>query len=51
MTHRLCDRAQVHSVPVTILQRFIFHLSWTPEECAENEAIDTLLESGALEMF
>ncbi len=51
MKYRLCDRSQVDSVPVTILQRFIFNLSWTPEEFAENEAIDTLLESGALEMF
>ena len=51
MKYRLHDRTQVDGAPITILQRFIFNLSWTPEDFAENEAIDSLLESGALEMF
>lgn len=51
MKYRLLDRSQVDPRPVPIMQRFIFNLSWTPEEFAENEAMESMLESGELEMF
>lgn len=51
LTYRLRDRDAPERAPVTVVQRFIFNLNWTPEDFAENEAIDSLLESGELEMF
>lgn len=51
LKYRLRDRSRPDSDPVTVLQRFIFNLNWTPEDFAENESIDSMLDSGELEMF
>lgn len=51
LKYRLIDRSVADAEPVTLLQRFIFNLNWTPEDFAENAAIDSLFESGELEMF
>ncbi|NUU01416.1 chemotaxis protein CheX [Herbaspirillum robiniae] len=38
--------------PVTLLQRFIFNLSWSPEDFTENQtSVEELFESGELELF
>ena len=37
--------------PVSILQRFVFNLNWSPEDFSENTSIESLFESGELEMF
>jgi hypothetical protein len=38
--------------PITVYQRFFFHLSWRPEEFKEDEvAVDDMEESGELEFF
>lgn len=39
-------------VPVVLQQRFIFNLSWSPEDFTENQAsVEDLFESGELELF
>jgi hypothetical protein len=48
--YRLTDAASGHSV--TIDQRFIFSLSWSPEDFSENVVdVDTLVEAGELDLF
>jgi len=47
----LRDRSRPGSEPVVVMQRFIFNLNWSPEDFAENEMLDTFLDSGELEMF
>ncbi|WP_413898664.1 chemotaxis protein CheX [Rhodoferax sp.] len=55
---QLCFKYTLHDAngpglrPLTIYQRFIFNLNWTPEEFAENEAsVEDLFEMGELELF
>ena len=37
---------------LTLYQRFIFNLNWSPEDYAENDmAVDDFIESGELELF
>jgi len=39
-------------LPMVLLQRFIFNLSWSPEDFSENQAsVEDLFESGELELF
>lgn len=39
-------------VPLVLLQRFIFNLSWSPEDFRENQtSVEELFESGELELF
>lgn len=39
-------------VPLVLLQRFIFNLSWSPEDFSENQiSVEDLFESGELELF
>ncbi|ADJ63970.1 chemotaxis protein CheX [Herbaspirillum seropedicae] len=38
--------------PLVLLQRFIFNLSWSPEDFTENQtSVEELFESGELELF
>lgn len=37
--------------PVSILQRFVFNLNWSPDEFKENPTVESLVDSGELEMF
>ncbi|MEM9102793.1 MAG: chemotaxis protein CheX [Pseudomonadota bacterium] len=48
--HLTNDAAQLY--PITILQKFIFNLHWSPEKFAVSEsAIDSGVESGELELW
>lgn len=48
----LVDPTNVAMQPVTILQRFVFNLNWSPEDFRESEvSVDNLVESGELELF
>ncbi|WP_233801371.1 chemotaxis protein CheX [Paraburkholderia sp. HP33-1] len=48
--YRLNDEASGQSVSID--QRFVFNLSWSPEDFSENTVdLDDLVESGELEMF
>lgn len=54
---QLCFKYTLHdaegdSPPLSIYQRFVFNLNWSPERFKENEAlVNNLLGSGALELF
>jgi hypothetical protein len=37
--------------PVPIYQRFVFNLSWSPDQFSENPSVESLVDSGELEMF
>lgn len=50
--YTLTDQVDADSKPIEIHQRFIFNLSWSPEDFAENTvSADDLVSSGELEMF
>lgn len=50
--YTLTDRADSNAKPVSIFQRFVFNLSWSPEDFAENQvSVEELMASGELEMF
>lgn len=40
-----------NAAPVPIFQRFVFNLSWSPEEFKENATVESLVDAGELEMF
>lgn len=49
--YTLSDRQGVLP-PIVIHQRFVFNLSWSPDNFSENEnSVESLVESGELEMF
>lgn len=37
--------------PVPVLQRFIFNLSWSPQDFKENTTVESLVNTGELELF
>ena len=45
------ERNQPTNPPVPIFQRFVFNLSWSPDEFKENPTIEEFVESGELELF
>ncbi|MBS1154473.1 MAG: hypothetical protein H6R07_397 [Proteobacteria bacterium] len=47
----LRERNRPDAIPVPIFQRFVFNLNWSPEAFRENPSIETLVESGELELF
>ena len=54
---QLCIKYILHTsqqpgnIPVPIFQRFVFNLSWSPDDFAENPSIESFVESGELELF
>ena len=50
--YTLVDPAAPDAAPTQVWQRFIFNLSWSPDDFKENRAsVEDLFESGELEMF
>ena len=50
--YTLVDPARPDAAPTQVWQRFIFNLSWSPDDFKENSAsVEDLFESGELEMF
>jgi hypothetical protein len=50
--YTLTDPNNSDSQPVIIYQRFVFNLTWSPEDFKENQAsVEELVDSGELEMF
>jgi hypothetical protein len=39
------------AAPVSVFQRFVFNLSWDPDQFSENPSVEALVDSGELEMF
>lgn len=51
LKYTLWERNQMDPQPVAIYQRFIFNLNWAPEDFKENPSVESLVDSGELEMF
>jgi hypothetical protein len=50
--YTLTDRSDANAKPLSIYQRFVFNLNWSPEDFAENQiSVDDLVDSGELELF
>ncbi len=50
--YTLTDPADPDAPPTHLYQRFIFNLSWSPDDFKENQAdVESLFESGELELF
>jgi len=50
--YTLTDRSDESARPLSIYQRFVFNLNWSPEDFAENQlSVEDLFDSGELEMF
>lgn len=47
----LKDRDRPDAPGVPIYQRFVFNLSWSPENFSENPTVESFVESGELELF
>ncbi len=39
------------TLPVPVFQRFIFNLSWSPQDFKENTTVESLVNTGELELF
>ena len=50
---QLCLKYNVTSgsQTVPIFQRFVFNLSWSPDQYSENPSVESLVDSGELELF
>ncbi len=51
LKYMLRHRNQPELAPVPIFQRFVFNLNWSPDAFRENPPIESLVDSGALELF
>ena len=51
MKYLISDRNRPLLAPVSIYQRFIFNLTWSPEEMTECPPVESLFEAGELEAF
>lgn len=50
--YALSDPLRPNTPPTVLYQRFIFNLSWTPDDFKENQAsVEALFDSGELELF
>jgi len=49
--YSLWERNRADACAVPIYQRFIFNLNWSPEEFRENPTVESLVDSGEIEMF
>jgi hypothetical protein len=50
--YTLTDKNSDEALSLTIYQRFIFNLSWSPDDFEENQAsVESLFDSGELEIF
>ncbi|POA99453.1 chemotaxis protein CheX [Chromobacterium sinusclupearum] len=49
--YQLRDRDAADGYEVTLVQRFVFNLCWSPDEFQETPSVESLVESGELELF
>ena len=49
LKYNLMANGKTESVP--IYQRFVFNLSWSPDQFSENPSVESLVDSGELELF
>lgn len=51
LKYNLLPLGDPQAVPVSVFQRFVFNLSWSPDQFSENPSVEALVDSGELEMF
>ncbi len=51
LKYSLRESNNVQTEPVSIYQRFVFNLNWSPDEFKDNATMESLLEAGELEFF
>lgn len=51
LKYTLRKQGQPDAAPVPIFQRFVFNLSWAPDQFKENPSVESLVSLGELEMF
>lgn len=51
LKYTLRDRTRADAPLVPIFQRFVFNLSWAPDEFRENPSVESFVDSGELELF
>lgn len=51
LKYTLREHDRPAAVPVPIFQRFVFNLNWSPDEFKENPSVESLVDSGELELF
>ncbi len=51
LKYTLRERNHPEAEAVPIFQRFVFNLSWSPEDFMENPSVESFVNSGELEMF
>ena len=49
--YTLRERGDPDAVAVPLYQRFVFNLNWSPADFKENASVDSLFDSGDLELF
>jgi hypothetical protein len=51
LNYVLQEKDNPDAAPVTLVQRFVFNLSWSPGDFSENPTVESLMEAGELELF
>lgn len=51
LKYNLRERDRPKRAPVPVYQRFVFNLNWSPEAFQENPSVESLVDSGELELF
>lgn len=51
LKYTLREKNRTDSTPVPIFQRFVFNLNWSPDDFKENPSVESLVDSGELELF
>ncbi|MFA5170091.1 MAG: chemotaxis protein CheX [Sulfuriferula sp.] len=51
LKYTLRERGNDSVEPVSIYQRFIFNLNWSPDEFKDNASVESLFDAGELELF
>ncbi len=51
LKYNLIPHEEPTAAPVSVFQRFVFNLSWSPDQFSENPSVEALVDSGELEMF
>lgn len=51
LKYMLRERNRPDAQPVPIFQRFVFNLNWSPDGFKENPSVESLVDSGELELF
>ncbi|WP_028536669.1 chemotaxis protein CheX [Paludibacterium yongneupense] len=51
LKYTLRERDYPDAPPTPIYQRFVFNLNWSPDQLRENPSVESLFDSGELELF